>query len=234
MPGPAVDRGAVWVLAVLAVTLTLGIARMKWAARTGSEEFAASVHSLGEATLGAIWDWRTPAQRQPDEQLEFWTAEIDRILAEHPEDAELHAAAAAILEEPCSLFMSELWQQVFAGCLPWLESRGTLLLVDPLPIRGDVATRRLAAGDTVDRALLEHVLFRPGPGRHRFQSSAALGGNCRYVQLDHGTDGCDWDSHSVAAPVWYSQSVRPQRSRSSGTAGGFSVAARLVGHRFAH
>ncbi len=44
----------------------------------------------------------------PNGQLEFWSYEIDRILAEHPDDAELHAAAALMFHEPAIHFLSSL------------------------------------------------------------------------------------------------------------------------------
>jgi hypothetical protein len=44
--------------------------------------------------------------------LEFWITEIDRILEAHPGDAELHAAAALILNQPCSLYVSQLSRKV--------------------------------------------------------------------------------------------------------------------------
>ncbi len=81
---------------------------MRWSARDGSEEFATSIHTLGDATLGTLWDWRTPTEMTPSDQLEFWSWEVDRILAEHPGDAELHAAAAMMFHEPAIHFLSDL------------------------------------------------------------------------------------------------------------------------------
>lgn len=105
-------RPTAWLIGVLLLILLAGFGRMRWAARPGSEEFAASLHTLGKATVGHVVDLRTPAEAHPDDQLAFWRSEIDRILAEHPDDAELHAAAAVMLAESSLLYVSQLTRDV--------------------------------------------------------------------------------------------------------------------------
>ncbi len=53
-------RPTAWTIILLIVLLFVGVARMRWSASEGSEEFATSIHTLGDATLGTLWDWRTP------------------------------------------------------------------------------------------------------------------------------------------------------------------------------
>ena len=67
------------------------------------------------ATLGTIFDRNTITASHPGKQLDFWSKSIDRILAENPSDAELHAAAAVLLEEPCiHLWSAEIAKEVAA------------------------------------------------------------------------------------------------------------------------
>jgi hypothetical protein len=84
---------------------------MWWSARRGSEELAGSWHSLRKATLGRVIEARSPAELYPDQQLDFWDSEINRILELHPKDAELHAAAAVMLDQPSLLFLSDLTER---------------------------------------------------------------------------------------------------------------------------
>jgi len=96
----------------LSLILAIGFGRLYWSARPGSDEFATSIHTLAGATVGTVWDLRTPAESFPDVQLDFWRSEVDRILEAHPDDAELHAAAAVMLDQPCFLFLSQLSRDV--------------------------------------------------------------------------------------------------------------------------
>ncbi|TWT83477.1 hypothetical protein CA13_49420 [Planctomycetes bacterium CA13] len=107
----SIPRLTTWVLGLLLVVFGIGVVRMAWASQSGSEEFATSIHSLCQWTIGMIWDCRTPAEKEPDQQLAFWKAKIDRVLAEHPDDAELHAAAALILDQPSMLYAAKLASQ---------------------------------------------------------------------------------------------------------------------------
>jgi len=101
-------------LATLLALAIAGFGRMGWFARSGSEEFATSLHSLDTATLGLVLDRRTPAEALPQQQLEFWSGELERILQQHPDDAELHAAAAVILDQPSLVYLSQLMSETLA------------------------------------------------------------------------------------------------------------------------
>jgi len=50
-----------------------------------------------EGVWGGVGDRRPVTQRSPREQAAFWLKTVDRVLAKHPDDAELHLAAAVIL-----------------------------------------------------------------------------------------------------------------------------------------
>ncbi len=104
-------RSTLWLIVMLLAVLLVGFAPCGGRRETGSEELAMSLHTLASATVGKVYDLRTPAESYPDQQLEFWEAEIDRILKLHPGDAELHAAAAVVLSQPCSLYLPELIQK---------------------------------------------------------------------------------------------------------------------------
>ncbi|WP_146459535.1 hypothetical protein [Rubripirellula tenax] len=109
------QRRTQWALIGLILVALVGVIRMHRRSRTGSEEFAMSLHTLRSATLGKVVDCRTQTQQFPDRQLEYWNRAIDRVLAEHPHDAELHAAAATVLSQPCTLFASDVATEVAGG-----------------------------------------------------------------------------------------------------------------------
>ena len=92
--------------------VAIGFCRVYVSARSGSEEFASSLRALDLETIGRIVDRRTPAEASPDAQLDFWREETDRILEEHADDPELHAAAALLLHEPTSLYFSDLAREL--------------------------------------------------------------------------------------------------------------------------
>ena len=94
-------------LGTLLLLTLFGLIRLHWLARPGSEEISSSMHRLTSATGGLIMDLRSPAESLPNQQLAFWKREVDRILDEHPEDAELHAAAAMMFYDPCFMYASE-------------------------------------------------------------------------------------------------------------------------------
>ncbi len=104
-----------WMLAGLILLAALGVLRLRSHTRSGSEEFASSIHTLASATIGKIVDCRTPAEKCPDEQWAYWKSATDRVLADHPRDAELHAAAAVILNRPSLGYISDLTQKVIRG-----------------------------------------------------------------------------------------------------------------------
>ena len=104
----AIPRTTTWTIRLLFIFLLVGFARLTWHARPNSEELASSIHALDVATLGTILDRRTPAETDYDQQLLFWTTEVERILRVHPEDAELHAAGALVLDEPSNMYFSQL------------------------------------------------------------------------------------------------------------------------------
>ncbi len=56
-------RFALIVFGILLAFAIAGIGRMGWFARSGSEEFATSLHSLDQATLGLALDRRSPADQ---------------------------------------------------------------------------------------------------------------------------------------------------------------------------
>ncbi len=46
----------------------------------------------------------------PQEEYDFWQPQIARVLAEHPADAELYAAAAVMMDKPTDWLDSTHWQ----------------------------------------------------------------------------------------------------------------------------
>ena len=70
----------------------------------------ASTQEIGWETIAATWrdaalgwtGWSptTISQREPPEQAEFWLREVDRILSQQPESAELCMGAAWVLDSP--------------------------------------------------------------------------------------------------------------------------------------
>ncbi|TWU57479.1 hypothetical protein [Rubripirellula reticaptiva] len=106
------QRRTQWTLIGLILVAVVGVVRMHRLSRTGSEEFAMSLHRLRSATIGKVADCRTPAQLFPDRQLDYWNRAIDEVLAQHPHDAGLHAAAATVLSQPCLLFASDVATEI--------------------------------------------------------------------------------------------------------------------------
>lgn len=136
-----------WVLIVLGCLIPLAVVRMWWSARPGSEEFASSWHSLRKATLGWIVEARSPAELYPDQQLDFWDSEIDRILDLHPKDAELHAAAAVMLDQPCLLFLSDLAERTLSN--PASQTFGS----SPIPLSGLQSARERYDSESSERIM---------------------------------------------------------------------------------
>ncbi|MEX0702760.1 MAG: hypothetical protein WD069_11760, partial [Planctomycetales bacterium] len=91
-----------WTVALAAALLLLALgARLLWTAagtETGWQLLAQ--HWTGAAPGWFGWDEVPVHSRPPVEQAEFWLAEADRIIADHPASAELVMGAAWILDGP--------------------------------------------------------------------------------------------------------------------------------------
>ena len=95
-------------IAVLAIRLAATAAKTE----TGWETIRECWTDAALAWTG--WLPRPVGERDPSEQAEFWLAECDRILAEHPDSASLHMGAAWILDSPDFRFSMR-----YAKRTPW-------------------------------------------------------------------------------------------------------------------
>ncbi|MEM9589144.1 MAG: hypothetical protein AAGA03_17820, partial [Planctomycetota bacterium] len=87
-------------LVALVVLLILGFARLRLSDRS-EPEFSATAHrGLLNATIGRVFDTTAIGKREPTEQFAYWHPRIHAVLEAHPDDAELHAAAALIFDKP--------------------------------------------------------------------------------------------------------------------------------------
>jgi hypothetical protein len=77
-------------------------------------------HCRDAALSPLVGDYLPLAFREPDEQADFWLAEVDRLAAEDPENAELAMAAAWFLDSPARDF----WFRHSEITEPWLASEG--------------------------------------------------------------------------------------------------------------
>ncbi|MHB1034046.1 MAG: hypothetical protein ACYC35_29840 [Pirellulales bacterium] len=88
---------------VLLVALAI---RLVWiAARTET-----GLETLAMQWRDATWGWIVGAYepvytRRPPEQAEYWLAEVDRVLAAHPDDPQLAMGAAIVLDAPSSGYL---------------------------------------------------------------------------------------------------------------------------------
>lgn len=93
---------AIVAFAILLFALLAGTVRLRVVGHAEPEFSSTAFGELADATIGRIFDTTPVHKRKPMEQLQFWQPRIDKILAEHPHDAELHAAAALIYDKPAN------------------------------------------------------------------------------------------------------------------------------------
>ena len=86
--------------AFLLAALVLG-ARLAWVASTAETGWETIELSWVNAILGTVGLEREPiGDRAPTEQADIWLREVDRIVAEHPNDPAIAMGAAWMLDSP--------------------------------------------------------------------------------------------------------------------------------------
>ena len=86
---------------LLVAVVAILAARLFWTASETETGFDSVAIQWRNATIGLVaGDYEPINSRDPVQQAEFWLAEVDRILAENPNDAELAMGAALVLSEP--------------------------------------------------------------------------------------------------------------------------------------
>lgn len=93
---------------VVLAALLLGLAvRAAWVASRTETGWDVLRMQWYNATLGwLLGDYEPIGQREPTDQADYWLAETDRILAAHPDDAELAMGAAWVLDAPGHEFLA--------------------------------------------------------------------------------------------------------------------------------
>lgn len=115
---------ACWLLLVIGLAV-----RLFWRAsqmETGLETLSTNWR---DATIGwAVGDYQPIASREPQEQAEYWLAEVDRVLEAHPDDAQLMMGAAIVLDSPGRGFVvryvKRLQVLAAAGTFPEFDDEG--------------------------------------------------------------------------------------------------------------
>ena len=94
-------------LLVLAVFAIPG-ARLAWVASRAEVGWDVVAVQWRDATLGwFVGEHRPVPSRSPAEQADFWLAEVERVLAQEPESAELAMGAAWVLEQEALSYSNE-------------------------------------------------------------------------------------------------------------------------------
>ncbi|MHB1037469.1 MAG: hypothetical protein ACYC35_18820 [Pirellulales bacterium] len=76
--------------------------RLLWRASHTETGFGSLAIQWRDATAGWIIGPYEPIYtREPPDQAEYWLAEVDRVLAAHPDDPQLTMGAAIVLHSPC-------------------------------------------------------------------------------------------------------------------------------------
>ena len=95
------------VRAVVAVGLLVLVGRLAWVLCRSETGWGTVVRPWRDAALAPVVGEYLPlASREPDEQAEFWLAEVDRLVAADPENAEVALAAAWFLDMPAGDYQS--------------------------------------------------------------------------------------------------------------------------------
>jgi hypothetical protein len=92
---------------ILAVIVALGslilVGRLAWVICRSETGWGSVFRQCRDAVLVPfVGEYQPLAFREPDEQADFWLAEVDRLVAEDPENAEVAMAAAWFLDAPAS------------------------------------------------------------------------------------------------------------------------------------
>ena len=95
-----VSSPTVIVSVVLSIALVIGLVRLRCVSRVEPEFWSTATGSLVDETFGELFDTSSISTRLPIDQFAFWNPSIKRVLAEHPDDAALHTAAALIYDKP--------------------------------------------------------------------------------------------------------------------------------------
>lgn len=100
-------------LAALVIALAGRLCWVAWRAEIGGETIAATWMEALLAWFGK--EPNTVVDQWPAEQADFWVAEVDRVLAAHPADAELTMAAAWLLDVPSMRFVRKIVEPPMRG-----------------------------------------------------------------------------------------------------------------------
>ena len=73
---------------------------LAWTSRGVDERWSTATGTLTDRTLGKLVNVSLPTHRKPSEQLDYWQPRLEQILADNPDDAELFAAAALMMDQP--------------------------------------------------------------------------------------------------------------------------------------
>lgn len=108
-------------LLMMAALLIAGV-RFVWVASKCETGWGFVVTQWQDATLGVVGLEHAPiADREPSQQAEFWLAEVDRVVREHPESPSIRMGAAWVLDSPSMEFLKKhLMQDSFPPGLSML------------------------------------------------------------------------------------------------------------------